>query len=185
MTDEKPESASAKDKPPPQLRGHTYTWLIPLATVVVVVAAVVIGLSLAAEQGAPGEEPQAPEELQPPDELYDRHCGACHGTDGQGMGRFPPLAGSEWVTGGEETLILIVLHGMEGPIEVAGEEYDDVMPPLGGRLSDEEIASILTYLRSSFGHDASEIDVETVNDVRAKYPSSRDLWTEQTLQERR
>ena len=62
---------------------------------------------------------------------YLNLCASCHGTDGQGMKRFaPPLKNSEWVTGDADKLAMLLLHGMEGPIEVAGKRYDipDILP---------------------------------------------------------
>src|SRR5690606_9438174 len=56
--------------------------------------------------------------------LYLGSCSGCHGSDGGGLNRFaPPLQGSEWVTGDPTQLVLIVLHGLEGPLEVAGKRY--------------------------------------------------------------
>ena len=59
-------------------------------------------------------------------EVYarDAHCKTCHGDAGQGDAIYPPLAGSEWVTGDQERLIRIVLKGLWGPIEVKGKTYD-------------------------------------------------------------
>ena len=48
-------------------------------------------------------------------------CAACHGVDGQGVPSLgPPLVNSEWVPGAPEIAIRVVLHGLEGPIEVGG-----------------------------------------------------------------
>jgi cytochrome c553 len=53
--------------------------------------------------------------------LYIQVCATCHQLNGQGVpGAFPPLAGADWVTGDEATLIRILLHGLQGPIEVNG-----------------------------------------------------------------
>src|SRR5258706_15374000 len=57
---------------------------------------------------------------------YLTTCSGCHGTDGAGLKRFgPPLIGSEWVTGDEKRLALILLHGLEGPLEVSGTRYEE------------------------------------------------------------
>ena len=55
---------------------------------------------------------------------FQNHCAACHQYDGQRMGDAPPLAGSPWVTGPEDRLIRIVLHGVRGRMEVSGKVYD-------------------------------------------------------------
>src|SRR5690606_2421222 len=62
---------------------------------------------------------------------YLTSCSGCHGTNGAGLPRFgPTLIGSDWVLGDERRLALIVLHGMEGPIEVKGKLYDqpEILP---------------------------------------------------------
>ena len=59
-------------------------------------------------------------------------CIACHQANGLGVPSvYPPLAGSEWVIGNEERIFSIVLHGLNGPIEVKGLTYANVMAPLG------------------------------------------------------
>ncbi|MCG8441127.1 MAG: PQQ-dependent sugar dehydrogenase, partial [Caulobacterales bacterium] len=61
--------------------------------------------------------------------LYLQYCAACHQSGGGGVpGEFPPLRGTDWVSGDTGRLIRSVLHGMEGPVVIAGEQYDEVMP---------------------------------------------------------
>jgi glucose/arabinose dehydrogenase/mono/diheme cytochrome c family protein len=98
--------------------------------------------------------------------VYTVYCGTCHQRNGQGAsGRFPPLAGTTWVTGDKKRLIGIVLNGLEGPIEVNGEQFNATMPQ-HSFLSNEEIANVLTYIRESFGNKASKVTAEEVADVR-------------------
>lgn len=100
--------------------------------------------------------------------LYNTFCGTCHQRNGKGArGRMPPLAGTDWVTGNKERLITVVLNGLQGPLEINGESYNSVMPS-HRFLKDEEIATILTYIRKSFGNDASSVSEEEVRSVRAK-----------------
>ena len=99
--------------------------------------------------------------------LYFQYCGICHQRNGRGAsGRYPPLRGTDWVTGDKERLIKVVLNGMEGGVEVNGKLYNSVMPQ-HSFLPDEEIASILTFIRQNFGNDASAVSEEEVNQVRA------------------
>ncbi len=106
-------------------------------------------------------------------EIYSRDgfCATCHQPDGQGLSAsgFPPLAGTKWVNGNEERLIKIVLKGLMGPIQVNGKDYVGQVPmtPFGGMLNDEEVAAVLTYVRKSFGNNASVITPEKVKQVRA------------------
>ncbi len=99
--------------------------------------------------------------------VYTSVCLACHMANGTGVpGMFPPLAKTDWVTGDKERLIRITIQGLSGEIEVNGTTYNNIMPP-NSHLSDREIADVLTYIRQSFGNDASEITVEEVQKVRA------------------
>lgn len=95
-------------------------------------------------------------------------CAACHQDTGAGLaGVFPPLAGSEYVTGDTNEVINIVLNGRTGPITVRGTRYDGVMPPMR-QLSDEQIAGILSYIRSSWGNNADSVSTADVAAVRAQ-----------------
>jgi mono/diheme cytochrome c family protein len=96
-------------------------------------------------------------------------CGACHGQNGEGGPIAPPLAGSEWVKGPVSNLIRIQLRGLQGPITVAGKEYN--MPAGMAALSyqtDEQIAGVLTYVRNSFGNKASAVKPEQVAALRSE-----------------
>lgn len=96
-------------------------------------------------------------------------CSACHGQNGEGGPAGPPLAGSEWVTGPVSNLIRIQMRGLTGKITVAGKEYDFPagMTPMAYQ-SDEQIASVLTYIRNSFGNKASAVTVEQVQALRGE-----------------
>ena len=94
------------------------------------------------------------------------YCAACHQRNGLGDSqRFPPLAGSEWVTGDKKRLIEVLLKGLEGPIEVKGQSYNNVMPP-HNFLSDEDIAEVLTHIRTSFGNTVDAVAASEVAEVR-------------------
>ena len=100
--------------------------------------------------------------------LYNTYCASCHQQNGKGDGtRFPPVADSEWVSGDKKRLIELVLNGLSGPITVKGVGYNEAMPP-HSYLKDAEIAQILTYVRSSFGNNASPISPNEVTRYRAK-----------------
>jgi mono/diheme cytochrome c family protein len=102
-------------------------------------------------------------------------CNTCHQPNGQGLpGAFPPLAGSEWVTGSEERVIRIVLHGLVGPIKVKGADYNSAMPAFGRvagsgyNWTDDKVAAVLTYVRQEWGNQAGPISTEKVAEIRAK-----------------
>ena len=102
-------------------------------------------------------------------------CNTCHQPNGMGLpGAFPPLVASEWVTGSEERLIRIVLHGIVGPIKVKGADYNSAMPAFGRvagsgyNWTDDKVAAVLTYVRQEWGNQAGPISTEKVAEVRAK-----------------
>lgn len=104
-------------------------------------------------------------------EVYNRegHCATCHQEDGNGLpaAQFPPLTQTKWVLGDKDRLIKLTLHGLLGPIEVKGKKYPGQVPmtPFKG-LSDEEIASVLTYVRNNFGNTAAPVYPNEVKRVR-------------------
>jgi mono/diheme cytochrome c family protein len=114
-------------------------------------------------------------------------CAACHQANGLGVPpAFPPLAGSEWVTGSEERLIRILLHGLEGPIEVKGQTYVGLMPAFGAggayNWNDQRIAEVLTYIRAEWGNAASPITAEQVTAIRTGAAAGRTkAWTAEEL----
>jgi len=107
---------------------------------------------------------------------FRNYCAACHRYDGQGMGDAPPLANSHWVTGPENRLIKIVLHGVRGPMEVDGRIYDLEMPGFGPILSDADVASLLSFIRGRFGGPGEPITAETVSRVRAANQTRTSYW---------
>ena len=104
-------------------------------------------------------------------EVYNS-CLACHGANGEGGPIGPPLANSEWVTGPVENLIHIQFRGLEGPITVNGIDYNFplAMEPVAVQFnhSNEDTASVLTYIRNSFGNDASVVTPEMVEPHRGE-----------------
>jgi mono/diheme cytochrome c family protein len=107
-------------------------------------------------------------------EVYhrDAHCVTCHQANGQGLPNiYPSLEKNEWVSGDETRLIKMVLKGLWGPIEVAGQKFDPTkgVPPMTGfehLLTDEEIAGVLTFVRYSFKNSYPMISPDAVKRVR-------------------
>ncbi len=95
--------------------------------------------------------------------VYKANCAACHQLVGQGVvGAFPPLAKSDYLMADRERAIRVVMHGKSGAVMVNGTQYNGVMPSL--QLSNTDIAAVLSYVRSTFGNNAS--DMITVAEVR-------------------
>ena len=102
------------------------------------------------------------------EEIYLTYCGACHLHDGKGDGlRFPPLDSSEYVMGDKNKLIEILLNGLQQPITVRGKEWNNLMPS-HSFLTDDQLSSVLTYVRKNFGHSQDGITVEEIAAHRSK-----------------
>ncbi len=111
-------------------------------------------------------------------------CAACHQANGQGVpGQFPPLADAEWVTEGTERLAALLFPGIQGPLTVKGELYNNLMPAQGAILTNKELAQVMTYIRRSWGNDESVVTEEMVAYAREKYGSRSTPWTESELLE--
>ena len=91
-------------------------------------------------------------------------------------GAFPPLDGSDWLTGDPTLPIRIVIGGLLGPVKVSGHEYNGVMPPHLD-LDDQKISDVLTYVRQSWSNDAAPITPTQVREVREKYKERTAPWT--------
>ncbi len=136
----------------------------------------------------------APEQVADPGvialgrQTYLNTCSGCHGTDGAGMKRFaPPLINSEWVLGDEKKLALILLHGMEGPLEVSGVQYDtpDILPvmPSFSVVDDKHLAAVMTYIRQEWGHAAPLVKSSRVTHIRFRSQGKITPWTVEELLE--
>jgi mono/diheme cytochrome c family protein len=99
--------------------------------------------------------------------VYEQHCAACHGDQGQGEpGAFPALAGNRAVTLADTTnLVRVVLQGGYLPA-TAGNPRPHGMPPFQQVLSDEDIAAVTTFVRNQWGNHAA--GVGTIEVYRAR-----------------
>lgn len=114
-----------------------------------------------------------------------RACSSCHSEDGRGQdGLGPSLVDSPWVLGSPDRLAALVLHGIQGPIEVQGEVWDDLMPGFAPdpRLPDRSIAALLTYVRRSWGNAAAPVTTDTVTRVREATRGRKEPWTAAELE---
>ena len=82
-----------------------------------------------------------------------------------------PLRRSPLVLGREDSLIRIALQGLKG----------ELLMPAMGTLDDQQLAAILTYIRTAWGHAASPIAAETVARVRAGSEGRTSPWTRDEL----
>ena len=90
--------------------------------------------------------------------LYAQNCASCHQPNGQGVqAAFPPLRGNPLVTGDPSVVIHVVKYGLSGKSNVEGAEYNGMMPAWGQSLSNADIASVVTYIRSAWNNKASAV----------------------------
>ena len=105
---------------------------------------------------------------------YNGLCVACHGPNGAGIpGVGKTLIGAPNVVGNATAPIRIVLHGKEGDV--------GLMPPLGGTLTNEAIAAVLTYIRRSWGNEADPVTPAAVSEARGAAMGRNRPWTEEEL----
>ena len=91
--------------------------------------------------------------------IYNDLCVTCHLPNGKGIaGTYPPLDGSNWLTEKREESIRGIKYGMQGPIEVNGEKYDNIMTPMG--LSDKEVADAMNYVMNSWSNNIKDMVTE-------------------------
>jgi cbb3-type cytochrome c oxidase subunit III len=99
--------------------------------------------------------------------IFATKCAACHQASGAGGGPYPPLAGNADVTAPDTAnLILTVLNGRSGPIHVNGKTFSGAMPAWKDQLSSDQLAAVLTYIRSAWTNKAAVVTADQVAAAR-------------------
>ncbi len=112
------------------------------------------------------------------------NCSACHQATGQGVtAQFPPLAGSQWVVGDYGRLVRILLHGLQGPVEVRGATYNGNMPAFGNKLDDSQLSMVLSYIRQAWENAAPPISADVIGSIRSQVAERGQAWTSAELTE--
>jgi cytochrome c6 len=89
------------------------------------------------------------------EQLFLENCAECHQADGKGLANiYPALAGSEVVKGSGVDVALVLIIGR-------GE-----MPSFSGSISDEDIATIINYVRNAWGNSGDFISAKTINSLQ-------------------
>jgi len=133
----------------------------------------------AAFVGGSGEKSKTPTVIDPMlmGKRVFNYCAACHQASGQGVaGQYPPLDGNPVVAGRADNLARIVLHGLSGPIEVAGQRYNGQMPKWS-QLDDSSLAAVLTYIRASWSNDSPPVSEQLVTAVREATSGRSAAWS--------
>lgn len=119
-------------------------------------------VEIAEKLPAPKIEEELPGKL-----IYTENCLKCHQADGSGeANKHPPLGPGSWAGKDPKELIAIMMKGLSGQIEVNSQVYKNYMPS-NAKLTDEEIADVLTYVRSSFGNNFGPVTAGLVAKVRS------------------
>ena len=88
--------------------------------------------------------------------LFAKNCAACHQANGRGIpGAFPALAANTLVQGPAAEVATVLLKGRGG------------MPDFSGSLGDQDIALVLSFLRSSWGNQAAPLQADEVAALRS------------------
>jgi len=122
----------------------------------------------ASEESAPPSataSPEVAESISRGARIYNNFCATCHLGSGQGIANaFPPLNKSDWLQQRRQESIKAVKHGLKGPIEVNGQEYNSVMTDLG--LTDQEVADVMNYILTAWDNNIGPaVTVEEVAEL--------------------
>ncbi|MCZ6486336.1 MAG: c-type cytochrome [Acidobacteria bacterium] len=133
----------------------------------------------------PSPTPQVPAKTSDVDgaQLFANYCNSCHpdGRPGNQAGS-PPLAGNAFLARDPVYAVLVLLNGLQGPIEVDGQSYSGMMPPWSYLLSDKEIAALDSHIRMNWGNqellpqDFRPVTVEEVAQARSKTFTAQQVW---------
>lgn len=101
--------------------------------------------------------------------IYDNQCATCHQAKGEGVaGIYPAFAGNNAVASPVATnAVRIVLNGGYPP-STSGNPRPYGMPPFGQTLNDEEVASVVSYIRNTWSNQASMVSASEVNRYRSR-----------------
>jgi mono/diheme cytochrome c family protein len=120
----------------------------------------------------PDYVPPVPHQLSEQDyiqgrKLYQSYCTTCHQSHGRGLAPyFPALAGNEAVTldTPNDVIETLLLGAPADPSEAYSQHV--VMPSFGSILSDQQIATLASYIRANWGNDAAPVTAEQVAKLR-------------------
>ncbi len=153
------------------MTGRMFRRVSPLGALALSAVAALAGVTAVAQQVHQAEVAGAnvtPAQMQGGEKVFQTVCMACHQADGKGLpGMFPPLAGSDYLLGGKERAVGVVVNGLQGEVVVNGNKFNSVMPAMV-QLSDQEIADALTYAMNSWGNAGGTVSASMVAAERAR-----------------
>ena len=106
--------------------------------------------------------------------VYVDQCAGCHMTNGEGIATvFPSLKGTSAIQAKEAATLLHVVLGGAQKVATAAHPTPFAMPAFDGKLSDQDIADVLTYIRNAWGNSAPPVSAHEVADTRNQLRSAR------------
>jgi len=115
-----------------------------------------LGLGAAVAQGQGADDL-----LRQGQEIFGDNCAACHRSNGEGLpNTFPALNKNPWVVGDPKPVIATILNGRKGHL--------GLMPSWKDKLSDQEVAAVVTYIRHAWSNRAPAVTPATVAGLRGK-----------------
>ncbi len=95
--------------------------------------------------------------------IFAAKCATCHQASGLGTGSYPPLAANPVVTAADPSaMIAVIVNGRSGSLNVNGKTFNGQMPTWKGTLTNADIASVATYVRSAWGNAAAPVTEDQV-----------------------
>ncbi|MDP1687053.1 cytochrome c [Hydrogenophaga sp.] len=130
------------------------------------VAAYLKQLPTVAVASRPANKAPDPRAVNAGGQHYEQHCAQCHGAQGEGVGLYPPLAGNRTVLqASPANLLQTTLNGGFGPA-TTGHPRPFGMPPFVLELNDQDLADVLTFVRTQWGHQAAPVSTLDVQQLR-------------------
>lgn len=103
--------------------------------------------------------------------LYTANCASCHMDDGSGLrGVIPPLAQSDYLQKHRNELPCLIRHGINRPIVVNGQKYNQEMPG-AETLKADEMTNLLNYIQTNFGNSNERFTMQHVAELLNRCPS--------------
>jgi len=102
-------------------------------------------------------------------QTFIARCSYCHGADGRGQGQWiPPLAGGASSMAKENASSINATLNGSGRVVASGVPDAYRMPPFRNQLSDQEIADVLTFVRTAWGNKGGAVKPEEVKALRER-----------------
>jgi mono/diheme cytochrome c family protein len=123
----------------------------------------------------PGSEPSPAVQadvaaLRAGEAIYLDTCSACHRANGQGTPRlFPPLEGAASLQAQDPTTVVRVILAGARSVPTPGRPTPLAMPAFAWKLTDDQVASVATYVRNSWGNAAPPVSSGRVAGLRRRY----------------